>query len=201
MRSGSCLSLLFCLTYYNLANRSGPPQSFLPQGICTSILLPGGLFSWLLLTFNVLEAFPAHLSKVAPGPTLITLSHPPAHFPPPGPSATGGGASLVYLLICRLAWDLTFAHHRPPVPSTQRMLGKRSPEEQLTEGSSGRPPFPRPCPHLLQPPDLLLLLLQAEPSLLVLHLELLPPLGHLPHVLQHKTLGQGQSPAPPFLWN
>lgn len=41
------------------------------------------------------------------------------------------------------------------------------------------------CLGLLQPPDLLLLLLQAEPSLLMLHLQLLPPLGHLPHMLQH----------------
>lgn len=51
--------------------------------------------------------------------------------------------------------------------------------------------------HLLQPPDLLLLLLQAEPGLLMLHLQPLPPLGRLPHVLEHKSLGQGR-PAPPF---
>lgn len=58
---------------------------------------------------------------------------------------------------------------------------------------------PQPCAHLLQPPDLLLLLLQAKPRLLMLHLQLLPPLGHLPHVLKHKSPCQGPSPAPLFL--
>lgn len=49
-------------------------------------------------------------------------------------------------------------------------------------------------PHLLQPPDLLLLLPKAKPSLFMFHLQLLPPLGHLPHVLKDKTWSQGQSP-------
>ena len=57
------------------------------------------------------------------------------------------------------------------------------------------PPLPGRRPHLLQPPDLLPLLLQAEPSLLMFHLQLLPPLGHLPHVLKRKSLRQGPSPA------
>lgn len=160
------------------------------------------LFSWLLHTLNVLEAFPAHLSKVAPGPTLVTPSHHPAHFPPPGPVSDWGCLTCIsaYLPV-GLGPDLS-----PPLspvpstkPSTQWVLSKCSLDEQLTEESSSLPPFPHPCPHLLQPPDLLLLLLQADPSLLMLHLKLLPPLGHLPHVLKHKTLGQGQSPAPPFL--
>lgn len=61
------------------------------------------------------------------------------------------------------------------------------------------PPFAGSGSHLLQPPDLLLFLLQAEPSLFMLHLQLLPPLGHLPHMLKHKTVGEGQSfPTPPF---
>ena len=56
-------------------------------------------------------------------------------------------------------------------------------------------PAPGCRPHLLQPPDLLPLFLQAEPSLLMFHLQLLPPLGHLPHVLKRKSLHQGPSPA------
>lgn len=69
--------------------------------------------------------------------------------------------------------------------------------QKLQLGSGSPPPFcrPRRRPHLLQPPDLLPLLLQAEPSLLMFHLQLLPPLGHLPHVLKRKSLRQGPSPA------
>lgn len=49
-------------------------------------------------------------------------------------------------------------------------------------------------PHLLQPLDFLLLLLQAQPSLLMLHLQLLPPLGHLPHVLEHRAWVTARAP-------
>lgn len=135
---------------------------------------------------------------MAPGPTLVTLSH---HFPPtPGPISDRGYLTHVstYLLI-GLGPDLSPPLSPSTEPGIQRVLSKSSLDEHLTEGSSSLPPLPPRCPHLLQPPDFLLLLPQAEPSLLMLHLELLPPLGHLPHVLKHKTLGQGHSLAPPSL--
>lgn len=41
--------------------------------------------------------------------------------------------------------------------------------------------------YLLQPPDLLLLLLQDKQCFLVLHFQLLPPLSQISHVLQEKA--------------
>lgn len=74
------------------------------------------------------------------------------------------------------------------------MLSKSLLAEKTAKLRSQHYQLPSLLPHLLQPPDLLLLLPKAEPSLFMLHLQLLPPLGHLPHVLKHKTQSRPEPP-------